>query len=107
MRLQFKAAHGEGTIGALPQLVFLLFGALAFHAAALRAQEVLSPAQPMAGNPSDRVVREIERKYGAKLVKNPRETEVKGRKVLIVTLIDDEKGRVFEVRVDAETGKEL
>jgi NitT/TauT family transport system substrate-binding protein len=33
--------------------------------------------------------------------------KLKGRKVLVLTLLDDKKGRVFEVRVDVETGKEL
>lgn len=70
-------------------------------------QSIREPTRPMAGNTTDRIVRQIEAKYDAKLMKNPKEREIKGRKVLVLTLLDDKKGRVFEVRVDVETGKEL
>ncbi len=70
-------------------------------------QGIREPTRALAGDTNDRIVRQIEAKYGAKLMKNPKEREIKGRKVLVLTLLDDRKGRVFEVRVDVETGKEL
>ena len=60
-----------------------------------------------AGESKDRDVRDLERKYGAKVLKGPKEREIDGRKVLVLTLIDDKKGRVWEVRVDPQTGEEL
>lgn len=78
-----------------------------FRPGAAPVQGIREPARPLAGNTTDRIVRDVEAKYGAKLMKNPKEREIKGRKVLVLTLLDDKKGRVFEVRVDVETGKEL
>ena len=75
--------------------------------AAPPVQGIREPSRALAGDTNDRIVRQIEAKYGAKLMKNPKEREIKGRKVLVLTLLDDRKGRVFEVRVDVETGKEL
>lgn len=75
--------------------------------AAPPVQAIREPARPLAGDTTDRIVRDVEARHGAKLMKNPKEREIKGRKVLVLTLLDDKKGRVFEVRVDVETGKEL
>ena len=71
------------------------------------ANSIREAPRANAGTPTDRIVRDIERKYGAKVLKDPKERDVKGRKVIVLTLIDDKKGRVWEVRVDAETGEEL
>jgi hypothetical protein len=60
-----------------------------------------------AGESKDRIVRDLERKYSAKVLKGPKEREIDGRKVLVFTLLVDKEGRVKEVQVDAETGKEL
>jgi hypothetical protein len=78
-----------------------------FRAGAAPVQGIREPARPLAGDVTDRIVRDVEARHGAKLMKNPKEREIKGRKVLVLTLLDDKKGRVFEVRVDVETGKEL
>lgn len=71
------------------------------------ANSMRAPPRTMAGESKDRVVRDLEKKYGAKVLKGPKEREINGRKVLVLTLIDDKKGRVWEVRVDAQTGEEL
>jgi hypothetical protein len=119
MATQLNMAHRAGRT--LPALAAML---LALPAAAAQApdgvspvfqpqaspppvQGIREPVRPNAGDTTDRIVRQIEAKYDAKLMKNPKEREIKGRKVLVLTLLDDKKGRVFEVRVDVETGKEL
>ncbi|HWL61608.1 MAG TPA: hypothetical protein VNQ32_02340 [Steroidobacteraceae bacterium] len=116
MKLQLNLAHRAGrTLPALA-VALLAMPAMAqapggvppvFEPAAPPAQGIREPARPLAGDTTDRIVRQVEAKYGAKLMKNPKEREIKGRKVLVLTLLDDRKGRVFEVRVDVETGKEL
>lgn len=116
MELQLNLAHRAGRI--LPALAVVLLALPAsaqappgvppvFEPAAPPVQGIREPARPLAGDTTDRIVRQVEARYGAKLMKNPKEREIKGRKVLVLTLLDDRKGRVFEVRVDVETGKEL
>jgi len=78
-----------------------------FKAADAPANAVREAVGTLAEKPTDRIVRDIERKYKAKVVKDPEERVVKGRRVLVLRLYDDKKGRVWEVQVDAETGKEL
>jgi hypothetical protein len=70
-------------------------------------QAIRPPPRAMAQKSTDRIVRDIERKHKAKVVKDPEEREIDGRRVLVLRLLDDKKGKIWEVRVDAETGKEL
>lgn len=117
MKLPLNRAHWAGRT--LPALAAMLLALPASaqapgavppvfkRGAAAPAQGIREPVRALAGDSTDRIVRDVEAKYGAKLMKNPKEREIKGRKVLVLTLLDDKKGRVFEVRVDAETGKEL
>ncbi|MDQ2639579.1 MAG: hypothetical protein M3Y79_03210 [Pseudomonadota bacterium] len=116
MKLQLNLAHRAGRT--LPALAVVLLAVPAsaqapkgvppvFQPAAAPAQGIREPTRPLAGDTTDRIVRQVEARHGAKLMKNPKEREIKGRKVLVLTLLDDRKGRVFEVRVDVETGKEL
>lgn len=67
-------------------------------------QGIREPARPLADRSVDRIVQDIERKYRAK-VQRLENTVEDGRKVLVLRLLSDE--RVWTVRVDAETGKEL
>jgi hypothetical protein len=78
-----------------------------FKPAEAPANAVREPAYALAEKSTDRIVREMEQKYKARLVKAPEERVVKGRKVLALRLFDDKKGKVYNVQVDAETGKEL
>lgn len=68
-------------------------------------QGIRQPPRAMAEKSSDRIVRDIERRHKAKVVKVSEERDDDGRRVLVMRLVDDK--RVKEVRVDAETGKEL
>jgi hypothetical protein len=125
MRVQARPGHRRGTGRTLPVLAFALLSAAGsaagaagafdkrepapvFDSTAAPAQGVREGVRMAAGSKSaDRIVQDIERKYKAKVVKDPETREVNGRKVLVLRLYDDKKGRVWEVRVDAETGKEL
>jgi uncharacterized membrane protein YkoI len=66
---------------------------------------VAEPPRTPADKTVDRIIQELQKKYGAKVVRQD-EREERGRKVLVFRLLSDE-GRVSHVRVDAETGKEL
>ena len=117
MAPRITSGHRIRTGRTLPVLAVLLLAGPAgaqekavapvFDAATAPVQGVREAARPMAGDSTDRIVREMEKKHGAKLMKNPKERVIKGRKVLVLTLFKDKKGRVIEVLVDAETGKEL
>lgn len=68
------------------------------------ASNVREPPRMAPDKSADRIIRAIERKYDARVVRQ----EVKerdGRRMLVLRL-DDGK-RVWSVRVDPETGKEL
>lgn len=63
-------------------------------------------AEKSAERSADRIVQNIERKYRAKVVRQ--ETREDGdRKVLVLRLLSDKEGRVWTVRVDAQSGEEL
>lgn len=66
-------------------------------------EPVRTPDQKMI----DRIVREIEAKHKARVVRAPEQRLVEGRRVLVFRLLDDKNSNVFEISVDAETGKEL
>jgi hypothetical protein len=117
MRRHATAWKRTGTGRVLPVLVLAL---VSVTAAALDRREGIprfeagppansmrEPPRAMAGDAKDRIVRNLERKYNAKVLKGPKEVEIEGRKVLVFTLLDDKKGKVKEVRVDAQTGEEL
>ena len=100
--------------GILPVLAFVLF---ATPAAALEsrgegggrfdpggpAKSVREPPRAVAGKSADRIVREVEKKYGARVVRQEMK-ERNGRRVLVLRL--DDGRRVWKVEVDPETGKE-
>lgn len=69
------------------------------------AQALVEPPRLLAGKSTDRIIGEIERKHRAKVIQ-VKESEAGGRKVLVLRLLSEE-GRVWTVRVDAETGKEI
>jgi hypothetical protein len=117
MRQHATAGRRAGTGRTLPVLALAL---LSVTAAALDKREAAplfeagppansmrEPPRPLAGDAKDRIVRNLERKYNAKVLKGPKEIEIDGRKVLVLTLISDKKGNVKEVKVDAQTGEEL
>lgn len=77
-----------------------------FEAAEAPVQAARETPRAIAGKSIDRVVQDIEKKYGAKVLK--RETiEDKGRKVLRLRLYFEKEGHVRYVNVDTATGKEL
>jgi hypothetical protein len=51
---------------------------------------------------ADRIIEQIERRYRARVVRFE-ETQMNGRRVYVLRLLSDE-GRVWTVRVDADTG---
>lgn len=101
--------------GILPVFAFVLF---ATPAAALEpraegsgrfdpggpAMSVREPPRAVAAKSADRIVREVEKKYGARVVRQEMK-ERNGRRVLVLRL--DDGRRVWKVEVDPETGKEL
>lgn len=109
-------AGGTGTGRMLPVLALLLLGPVA-HALEqpggqparvgvpdAPVQAIREPARPLADKTVDRIVQDIERKYRAKVQRLDRAVE-DGREVLVLRLLSDE--RVWTVRVDAATGREL
>lgn|SRR5690606_26127687 len=65
---------------------------------------VREPSRKAPAKSADRIVREIEKKYDAKVVRQESK-ERDGRRVLVLRL--DDGRRVWKVVVDRETGKEL
>ena len=64
------------------------------------------PALP-AGNASvDRIIEQVERRHEARVVRVDR-SEVDGRPIYVLRLLSNKEGRVWVIRVDAETGKTL
>jgi uncharacterized membrane protein YkoI len=59
-----------------------------------------------AGVSVDRVIAEVERRYKARVVDH-KEVEVNGRRVIVLRLYSEKDGRVWTVRIDAETGREV
>jgi hypothetical protein len=66
----------------------------------------VEPPRALADKSVDRIVKDIEKKHSAKVVSKD-EREERGRKVLVLRLLSDEGGRVWNIKVDAETGKEI
>ena len=59
------------------------------------------------GNASvDRIIEQVERRYEARVVRVDR-SEVDGRPIYVLRLLSNKEGRVWVIRVDAETGKTL
>lgn len=56
------------------------------------------------GNARDRIIEAVQRRHGARVVRVT-EVSVDGRRVLELRLLSDQ--RVWNIRVDAETGQEL
>lgn len=68
------------------------------------AERLVEP--PVADKAVDRIVRDVEKKNpGAKVVRQEVKEE-KGRRVLVLRMLSD-KGKVWMVRVDMDSGKEL
>lgn len=65
---------------------------------------VREPARGVAPKGADRIIRQIEKKYDARVVRQETK-ERNGRRVLVLRL--DDGRRVWKVEVDPETGKEL
>jgi hypothetical protein len=65
---------------------------------------VREPARATAEKSADRIIRDIEKKYGARVVRQQMK-ERNGRQVLVLRL--DDGRRVWKVEVDPVTGKEL
>jgi hypothetical protein len=70
------------------------------------AQGIVEPPRSTADRTVDKIIQRVEKKHSAKVITHD-EREDKGRKVLVLKLYDEKKGRVWEVRVDVESGKEL
>lgn len=93
-------------------LCILAAALLAAGGSPVPAQEL--PAYPLvsrlilaaAGTSLDDVVARIERQYRARVVRADVREE-KGRKVYVLRLLDERSGRVWTVRVDAESGRVL
>lgn len=109
-----KASRIRAGAGILPVLALVLFSN---PAAALEprgeggrferegpAMGVREPARAVAEKSPDRIVRQVEKKYGARVVRQEMK-ERNGRRVLVLRLDDGRK--VWRVEVDPETGKEL
>jgi len=62
------------------------------------------PAAEAAGASLDDVIARVERQYRARVVRADVREE-KGRKVYVLRLLDERSGRVWTVRVDAESGR--
>jgi hypothetical protein len=78
-----------------------------FEREAAPVQGIREAPRAAAEKSTDRIVRDVEKKHKAKVIKDPEVRQIDGRRVLVLRLYDEKKGRVWEVRVDAETGKEL
>lgn len=68
------------------------------------AMGVREPARGVPARAADRIIRQIEKKYEARVVRQETK-ERNGRRVLVLRL--DDGRRVWKVEVDPETGKEL
>lgn len=69
-------------------------------------QSVREPPRPLADKAVDRIVRDVEKKNPRAKVVRQEVKEEKGRKVLVLRMLSDE-GKVWNVRVDVASGKEL
>ncbi|MFO7326383.1 MAG: PepSY domain-containing protein [Pseudomonadota bacterium] len=68
------------------------------------AMGVREPTRATAEKSPDRIIRDIEKKYGARVVRQQMK-ERNGRQVLVLRL--DDGRRVWKVEVDPVTGREL
>src|SRR5690606_30208317 len=107
-----RASRVRAGAGILPVLACLLFTT---PASALEARgeggrferegpgmSVREPARSAAERSPDRIVRQVEKKYGARVVRQEMKDR-NGRRVLVLRLDDGRK--VWKVEVDPETGK--
>ncbi len=107
-----RVSAGTGRL--LPVLAFSLLSA---SAAALEPRDeggrfdpggpamgVREPPRAVAAQSPDRIIRQIEKKYDARVVRQEMKDR-KGRRILVLRLDDGRK--VWKVEVDPETGKEL
>lgn len=74
------------------------------HASRNAAQSHAAP-NAQSGISKDQAIEEAQRRYKARVVR-AEVSEANGRRVYVLRLLSDE-GRVWTVRVDAETGGEL
>jgi hypothetical protein len=66
---------------------------------------LLQTAQPYAGKALDRIVAAAEKRYYPARVRRVEEITVNGRRVYVLRLQKD--GKIWEIKVDAETEREL
>jgi hypothetical protein len=108
-----RAGIGSWSIPALALSLAPLAGAMqqrdvppVFDPEEAPVQGVREPPRMMAGKSVDRIVQDIEKKYRARVIKQEFVDE-DGRRVLKLRLYNDKDGKVWFVRVDPATGKEL
>ena len=73
-------------------------------APSLLAVDPLAAVLADSGAARDRIIEAVQRRYGARVVRVT-EIDVGGRRILELRLLSDE--RVWNIRVDAESGQEL
>lgn len=66
---------------------------------------IREPPRTMAAVPIDRIIRDIEKRYKAQVVRVD-QSESNGRRIYVLRLLSED-GRVWTVKVDAETGREV
>jgi uncharacterized membrane protein YkoI len=69
-------------------------------------QGMREPPRVMAAVSVDRIISDVERRYKARVVDH-KESEFNGRRVHVLKLYSEKNGKVWTVRVDAETGREM
>jgi len=69
-------------------------------------QGMREPPRAMAAVSVDRIISDIERRYNARVVDH-KESQSNGRRVHVLKLYSEKNGKVWTVRVDAETGREM
>lgn len=90
--------------------VALLWLALTGSASGVQPAPLLLASDPPvavlgdSGNARDRIIEAVQRRYGARVVRVT-EVNVGGRRALELRLLSDQ--RVWNIRVDAESGQEL
>jgi uncharacterized membrane protein YkoI len=75
------------------------------HAAQPSAAQASAAPHAQSGISKDQAIEEAQRRYKARVVR-AEVSEANGRRVYVLRLLSDE-GRVWSVRIDAETGGEL
>jgi uncharacterized membrane protein YkoI len=69
-------------------------------------QGMREPPRAMAAVSVDRIIADVERRYNARVVDH-KQSESNGRRVHVLKLYSEKNGKVWTVRVDAETGREM